>query len=50
VKIFCENQRRIRVISVLIFIRIGELPLGLIDPKRKRPCLAMAGRGGRPWF
>ncbi len=27
VKIICENQRRISVISVLIFIRIGEPPL-----------------------
>jgi len=24
VKIICENQRRIHVISVLIFVRIGE--------------------------
>ncbi len=33
VKIICENQRRIRVISVLIFIRIGE-PL-LVSPVPK---------------
>ncbi len=54
VKIICENQRRIRVISVLIFIRIGELSLvstalkKLVNQETGRPIDRGVSESG--WF